>query len=153
MATVEYQAENENENDAPYLYVLKFFYYILAGLSFFSCLVNVYQLIQFQAAQNNFSQALRNVPPGLLRNAPSSTMALASVVLFFTLCLSFAVCLGQLFTASSLKSRRNYTFCLVIAGLSCALGTLGTAVGVATFLVLVRPSVKRMFEQSSAQLG
>lgn len=145
MATVEHQAENEN--DAPYLFVIEIFYYILAVLSFWSCLVSLFKLYSIQVTENHLSQIMNSLPPELQSHAPSQRMTSISVTVLFIIGLTIAVGLGQLFTASSLKSRRNYTFCLVIAGLSCFLGTLGTAVGVATFLVLVRPSVKRLFAQ------
>lgn len=147
MATVEYQAENEN--DAPYLSVLEIFYYILAGLNFWSCLVYVYQLIQIQAVQNHASQVLSNISPGLLRNAPSPRMTSISVLVLFFIGLTVAVGIGQIMAGTSLRSRQNYMLCLVVAGVSCFLGTLGTAVGVATFLVMVRPSVKRLFAQAT----
>ncbi|PQO28168.1 hypothetical protein [Blastopirellula marina] len=145
MATGEHQAENEN--DAPYLYVLEIFYYILGALSLFSCFPNLMRLHSIQVAENHMSQILGSLPPDLQSHASSHRTTSISGIALFIIGLTLAVGIGQVFTASSLKSRRNHTFCLVIAGLSCFLGTLGTAVGVATFLVLVRPSVKRLFAQ------
>lgn len=45
-----------------------------------------------------------------------------------------------------LKRRTNYVFVQVVAGLNCVfVQALGTALGVFTFIVLVRPSVKALF--------
>ena len=42
-------------------------------------------------------------------------------------------------------------FCFVIACLACMQMPLGTILGVFTIIVLARPSVKEMFDRSSAQ--
>jgi hypothetical protein len=50
----------------------------------------------------------------------------------------------------NLAQQRRYTFCLVIAGLLCIFIPFGTVLGVFTIVVLVRPSVKALFEQQAA---
>jgi hypothetical protein len=56
----------------------------------------------------------------------------------------FAACL--VLAGRSLRDRRRYLFCLVMAGLMCVLcNPLGTILGVFTIIVLVRPSVKELF--------
>jgi hypothetical protein len=52
--------------------------------------------------------------------------------------------------AKRLSQRRSRTLCLVVAGLSCFGVPFGTALGVFTFLVLLRPSVARMFDTPTA---
>ena len=49
-----------------------------------------------------------------------------------------------------LAARRRHTFCIVVAALCCAFFPLGTALGVFTILVLMRPTVKAMFQQQAA---
>lgn len=44
-----------------------------------------------------------------------------------------------------LNRRKHHTFCVVIAGLSCVFFPFGTALGVFTLIVLLRPSVKELF--------
>lgn len=51
----------------------------------------------------------------------------------------------QLLTAKYLRERRNHTLCQVAAALTCLSMPWGTAVGVATFMVLGRPSVRQQF--------
>ena len=48
-------------------------------------------------------------------------------------------------TAFSLKSRKRYVLCLVTAGLNCTSMPFGTILGVFTFIVLFRDSVKPLF--------
>jgi hypothetical protein len=52
----------------------------------------------------------------------------------------------KLLTAIRLKERRSRVLCLITAGLSCLEIPYGTALGVMTFIVLGRPSVRHEFE-------
>ena len=56
---------------------------------------------------------------------------------------TFAICLFS--AARFLAGRTHYVFCYVIACIACVFVPLGTALGVFTIIVLVRPSVKSMF--------
>ncbi|HEX8244182.1 MAG TPA: hypothetical protein VF541_11815 [Longimicrobium sp.] len=49
-----------------------------------------------------------------------------------------------------LRQRRHYTFCLVVAGLSCMIMPFGTALGIFSLIVLLRPTVKPLFAQPEA---
>ena len=64
---------------------------------------------------------------------------------FFTLFATVAAGL-KLLTAIRLKERRSRVLCLIAAGLSCLEIPYGTALGVMTFTVLGRGSVRRMFD-------
>ena len=50
----------------------------------------------------------------------------------------------------SLQLRQRRVFCLVVAGLSCMIMPFGTVLGVFTIVVLMRDSVRSMFEPASA---
>src|SRR5262245_21790256 len=47
-----------------------------------------------------------------------------------------------------LAQRTHYTYCLVIAAISCMFMPMGTVLGVFTLIVLLRPSVKVLFGQA-----
>jgi hypothetical protein len=49
-----------------------------------------------------------------------------------------------------LTQRRRHTFCLVVACLLCMFAPLGTVLGVFTILVLLRPTVKALFDRPPA---
>ena len=49
-----------------------------------------------------------------------------------------------------LAVRRSYTYCLVVAGIECLFMPFGTVLGVFTIIVLIRPSVKALFEPPGA---
>lgn len=56
-----------------------------------------------------------------------------------------ALAAGLALAGGYLRQRRNYTFCLVVAGLACAFTPLGTVLGVFTLIVLLRDSVRAKF--------
>lgn len=55
----------------------------------------------------------------------------------------------KLLTARRLRQRRSKAFCMITAGLSCLGFPYGTALGVATLLLLGRPSVSALFDPPS----
>jgi hypothetical protein len=65
----------------------------------------------------------------------------AAMMLFY-----WALAVLLFVAAGRLRERRGHTFCLVVAGLSCLFQPLGMVLGVFTFIVLLRPSVREAFE-------
>jgi hypothetical protein len=69
-------------------------------------------------------------------------MGFAGVWMLF----GFTLAVCTLIAGRSLAQRRRHTFCLVIAAIECITCIpFGTALGVFTILVLMRPSVKQAF--------
>jgi len=54
--------------------------------------------------------------------------------------------LMTIFAGRSIQKRKRWIFTLVIAGLQCASFPFGTALGVFTFLLLFRESVRRLYQ-------
>ncbi len=46
----------------------------------------------------------------------------------------------------SLARQRNWTFCVVVAALSCTWFPLGTALGIFTMVTITKPEVKALFQ-------
>ena len=67
----------------------------------------------------------------ILGSTVSAVMALISVLKFLT--------------ARAIGRRTSWILCLITAGITCFALPYGTALGVATFLVLSRPSVRQAF--------
>ena len=135
-------APTSYDADQQYLLLLKVFYYVFAGVQALYGLVLVFQLFMLRSME-------RTMPPHLsneLGYAPHATPFTAiSIFMFVILGLTVAMILCNLMTAHSLGMRRNYVFCLVIAGFNCLLFPIGTALGVFTIVVLLRPSVTQLF--------
>ncbi len=62
---------------------------------------------------------------------------------------AIAVAIAKFYGASSLRRRKSRTFCMVVAGISCLEFPYGTLLGVATFIVLGRDSVQRLFTSAA----
>jgi hypothetical protein len=58
-----------------------------------------------------------------------------------------ALTVMKFLTARALGQRRRRTLCLITAGISCLAFPYGTALGVATFVVLQRPTVIEQFSK------
>ena len=63
---------------------------------------------------------------------------------------ALATCL--IIAGSFLSSRKHYTFCFVVACISCLLMPYGTVLGVFTIIVLMRPTVKELFAATCSPL-
>jgi len=64
-------------------------------------------------------------------------------LVFFCVAVSFAI--AKFYVASCIKGRKARTFCLVVAAIGCLEVPYGTVLGVFTFLVLERDSIKHLF--------
>lgn len=77
-------------------------------------------------------------PPGLYG---LFLAGISGVIVFFGLITAYL----NVVTARSIKRRQARLFCLAIAGIDCLSIPFGTILGVMTFIVLGRNSVKAMF--------
>jgi hypothetical protein len=129
-------------NDELHLKLLKIFHYILAGLSCVFSLMFIFHIVIGWSAMHGrepFGEVAKNPPPP------------GFGIMFFVAGV-LAVSFGWVFAASvayagySIGKRKNHLFCLIIAGLMCLMcNPLGTVLGVFTFVVLLRSSVKTLF--------
>jgi hypothetical protein len=67
-------------------------------------------------------------------------IAAAMIVFYWSLALALVV------AGRCLNLRKWRPFCLVTAGFACLFQPIGTALGIFTFIVLLRPSVREAFE-------
>jgi hypothetical protein len=130
--------------DAENLRLLSIFHYILAG---FTALLSMVPLVHLLVGLGLLASVTVD-PANALPGAFVGWLFVAIAGVFITLALGFAICL--VLAGRSLAERRRYTFCLVVAGISCLFMPLGTALGVFTILVLVRPSVRALFPDAAA---
>ena len=138
--------------DLEHLRLLSIFHYVVGGLvAFFACFPLLYL----------FFGLLMLVAPVVFehgRHGPADDRAflqfMGLMMMFggmaFTLIgWGYSVCI--FLAGRFLSQQRHYTFCLVIAALLCMNTPFGTVLGVFTIVVLMRPSVKLLFEPQSVQ--
>jgi hypothetical protein len=128
--------------DEDHLRLLRIGYFISAGLTAFASILGLAYTMFFTVI---FTQIAKS--PGDIGFPPSMVRLVALFgVLFVILVMGFAVL--QFVTGQRLKERRSRTFCLVIAAITCLSIPYGTFLGVCTFLVLLRPTVQRSFQEN-----
>ncbi len=126
--------------DLEHLRLLSIFHYVVGGLAaLFAC----FPIIHFTF--------------GLLMLFAEETMRfrVAFMVAFagFFILAGWTIAVCVFIAGRNLARRRRYTFCLVMAAILCVFIPFGTVLGVFTIIVLVRPSVKELFEQEKNSMG
>ncbi len=127
--------------DAEHLRILSICYYVLCGLTaFISCFGLIYVAMGLMFVYAGASMTSPGAPP------PPAGMGWIFVVFGGGMTLMGWATSVLIFLAGRyLKRRRNYMFCLIVAGITCLWMPFGTVLGVFTFVVMLRPSVKGMF--------
>ena len=130
------------DQDEEHLRLLAILYYVWGGLTaVFSCLGIFYVI--FGGVIAAIAAHEPNGPP------------VAVGVVFAVIGILMVVVIGTIaaltiWTGRNLQQRKRYTLCIVMACISCLSVPFGTALGVFTLIVLMRPSVKQVFGQPSA---
>jgi hypothetical protein len=128
-----------NDEDLQHLRLLTIFHYIVAGIagvfSLFPVIHLIVGLVMLAGGFEGDAGASEARFVGMIFVAIAGT--------FILLGLTFAVLLAV--AGRSLALHRNYTFCLVMAGIACVFMPFGTVLGVFTIIVLMRDSVRRLF--------
>lgn len=117
------------------------FHYALAGITaLFSMLPLLHVFMGWAILSGGFDG------PAEGANFPATFgwmfVIMGSVAIIFGLSLAIVIAVA----GRSLQLRRRRVFCLVAAGLMCMMMPLGTVLGVFTIVVLMRDSVKALFE-------
>lgn len=127
--------------DQEHLRLLTFFYFVSAGVTaFFSLFPALYMAmgLMFVLASPSFQSHGSNGPPAVVGWI---FVAFGAGLMVLFLCLAAL----KFLTARAIRQRQRRTLCLVTAGISCLFIPYGTLLGVLTFIVLERPSVKALF--------
>lgn len=125
--------------DSSHLNLLAIFHYVAGGLmAFFGLFPSIYIILGLVMVTGGFSKSgPQPPPPGL------GWIFVIMGAVFMILLLAMSVL--TIYSGRCIKRRRNWVFSLVIAGFMCLSVPIGTALGVFTFIVLLRDSVKRLY--------
>lgn len=131
------------EQDEEHLRLLTIFYYCYAGIAaLFGSIPLIHLTIGiFLVANPGVFGDAKNGPPPALIGYFFVIIGGLLVLIGWTL----AVC--SFLAARYLMRRKHYLFCLIVSGVNCLQVPFGTALGVFTLIVLLRPKVKSMFLQ------
>lgn len=137
------------KNDIENLRLLVIAHYVLAAImALFACLplihiaIGLFVLFGSPAQEN----------PTDFPNELFATLFIVVGAISMIVGWALAFCLYQ--SGRFIDTRRNYTFCFVVAVVACVMFTpLGTILGIFTIIVLSRPAVKAMFESTTASVS
>ena len=133
---------NQVNQDLEHLKILSILFYVLAGLCVFPLLYGLFYAvigIFFGAVMMSADVPNNQGPPAAL---------FSGIFVFIGLIISaIALTVGilALKTGRNLSKQKNYTFCFVVACITCLFVPLGTILGIFTIIVLMRDSVKAIF--------
>src|SRR6059036_3653896 len=137
-------SEEQQKKDAEHLRLLSIFHFIVAGFALLGIaflIAHYFVMSAFMNPEFWKSQRTGGPPPKEILTILVWVYAFAGFFLVLGSVLNF---LSGLF----LRKRQHRLFSLIVAGLNCLHVPLGTALGVFTFIVLSRESVRRIYEET-----
>jgi hypothetical protein len=132
--------EKQQIIDQEHLKLLSLFYYITGGIT---CLFSLIPLIHVAMGVifviiSKTADRSANPPPEFLG-------WLFIIIGLGVILLGMAVGAAKIYAGSCIRTRRHYLFCLVMSAVICLMIPYGTILGIFSFLVLGRDSVKQLF--------
>jgi len=136
---------DQHRADADHLKLLAVFHFVGAGLAVFGMLFVLLHYTMMHAFLGNpqFWQNQKNPMPNPM--PPQFFEIFKWVYVFFAAWFLVSLILN-LISALCLLGRKGRTFSMVVAGFNCLHIPLGTVLGVFTIIVLLRDSVRELYE-------
>ena len=137
------------DTDNNHLNILSIFHYVFAGITGISACFPIFHLIM------GLSMLFGNFYPEEV--GAEIPFPFEMFGLMFTLIPAAIIIIGWVFAIAIaisgyfLSKRRNYLYCLIVAGISCVFMPFGTILGVFTIVVLMKDDVKNLFNDNLAQ--
>jgi uncharacterized membrane protein YozB (DUF420 family) len=133
---------NQRSIDEDHLNLLSIFYFVSAGLSLLGILALFadFVFLHFFFSNPAFMGNQKGGPP------PVAVFRFFLVFFVFFGALLVLLAILNVMSGFFLRERKHRTFSLVIAAIDCMQFPLGTALGVFTFIVLTRESVRKLYE-------
>jgi len=130
--------------DEEHLKLLSVFHYVAAGMAIltFGCFPMIHLVVGIALLAGGFEDTSSGHGAHM-----DQLMGLLFVVVGGGMVLFGWTLAAVLFAGGRcLARRKRYTFCLVVAAISCIFMPFGTVLGIFTIIVLLRPSVKELFD-------
>ena len=124
--------------DLEHLKWLSIGFYVYAALTaLFACIPIIHLALGIAMITGNLDEG-NNPPPPFLG---WFFVGIGSIVIL----IGWALAIASLLAGKYLKQQKNYTFIFVMAVINCMFAPLGTVLGIFTIIVLLRDSVKQLF--------
>lgn len=137
----------DSKRDEEHLRLLGIFHYIAGAIMLLgSCifLIHIFIGVMALVAPDQMAEMDGNVPPAWFG------WLFIGIGGFFLLS-GWALGVCTLLAGRFMRKRTHYTFCVAIGALECLFMPIGTVLGVFSLIVLLRPSVKAVFEERKRQ--
>lgn len=138
--------KEDRDQDLEQLKLLSIFHYVLGAMG---CVSACFPIIHFGLGiamlSGGIDAAKSAEDEAAMRIVGTMFVIIGGVVIVA----GWAIGLSLIYAGRCLATHRNYTFCFVVACISCLFMPLGTLLGVFTIVVLMRDSVKELFYQSA----
>ena len=127
--------------DLEHLRLLSIFHYVVGGLiALFACFPIIHLVIGITFLTTDFPQQ-----PGE-PEFPSKIFGLMfTIIPLFFIIIGWTLAIFTIIAGRKLSNHKSYMFCFVIAAILCVFMPFGTILGVFTIIVLMRDSVKELF--------
>ncbi len=141
------------KSDNDQLKLLVIFHYIIGG---FSVLGILFTGLHYLIMSSVFShpQLLREMEQNSAGEMPFSPNAFLDLFIWIYVIMGLsliALAVLNILSARFITLRKNRTFSLVTAAINCLQLPFGTILGVFTFIVLLRDSVRQTYQQSATK--
>ncbi|HSB11840.1 MAG TPA: hypothetical protein VLM38_20300 [Blastocatellia bacterium] len=138
---------NSKNPDEEHLRLLSIFHYVVGGITALcACFPLIHLVVGLTMIFAPERLSGSEHTPGPERMFGLFFVVLASAFII----LGWALAAANVYVGRCLTRREKHTFCLVVAAVNCINTPIGTVLGVFTIIVLMRPSVKAMFETNRA---
>jgi hypothetical protein len=130
-----------------HLRLLAIFHFVYAGLVVLGTVVPVIWLMAASLWWPELAAEAQREGEGV---PVMATGALAMGLAIFGILLGWIWAACLIAAGRSIMQARRYTFCLVVAGVSCVGIPLGTLLGVTTLVILNREDIRQLFADAAA---
>jgi len=150
-AQVAFQLQRQAILDDEHLRLLAIGYYVLGGLMFLYGLFGllyVFMGIMVAHAPTMFAPSHAAAQPGVPAATPPDPRVFADIMSMVgggILIVAWVFAALTMAAGRCIANRTGYVFSMVVAGIQCVMVPIGTILGVATFAVLTRESVKYLY--------
>lgn len=136
---------DQRKIDADHLRLLAIFHFVMAGLAIagIGFLLLHYTVMSSVMSNPEVWKNQKGGPP------PEQIFAMLKWFYLFAGALLVAGGLGNLLSGLFIQKRKNRLFSFIVAGINCIQVPLGTILGLFTFIVLLRDSVRELYEARS----
>ncbi len=133
------------DRDREHLRLLSIFHYVYGGMvGLFSCFPILHVTVGIALASGAIPVP-KNQP-----QIPAFAGWIFIVAGSLFIIVGWTIAGLTIYAGRCLARRKNYILCLIVAGLECLFVPQGSVLGVCTLLVLLRPSVKPLFESDGS---